>query len=163
MIGFNSLPRSHLSEPLGHFTDQAALFENGGLATVNEENRRVEPPDTLIEGYYRESYDPEQTDIDGLNVSQATFIGDGIIPLQTTAITNNGDGSLKSKKFSLLNIFIPSFIFVILAMTISAILVLESENEILAPIRNWPEMNSLRHQYYEPLKEFIASKFESIF
>lgn len=169
--GFNSLPRANLSDPLSNFTDQAAMFENGGLPTVNEESRnRLEPQDTHIEGYYRESYDPEQTDMEGgLNVSQATFIGDGVIPLPSTAITSNGGanessfGGLKSKKFSLINIFIPSFIFVILAMTISAVLVLESEHEMLAPIRNWPEMSSLRHQYYEPLKEFITSKFENIF
>lgn len=166
--GFNSLPRANLSEPLGHFTDQAALFENGGLPTVNEESRnRLEPQDTHIEGYYRESYDPEQTDIEGHNVSQATYIGDGVIPLPSTAITSNGGDSmlcgLQGKKFSLINIFIPSFFFVILAMTISAVFVLESDHEILAPIRNWPEMNSLRHQYYEPLKEFIASKFGNIF
>lgn len=160
---------------MGHFTDQASMFihENGIplLETVSEENRRNngELPEQL-EGYYRESYDPEMTDIHGHNMTQATFIGEGIIPLQTTAINNDNNRSLSSglqakslKKFSLLHTFIPSFIFVILAMTVSAVFVLETDSEFFAQIRNWPEMNSLRYQYYQPLKDFLASKIGSIF
>lgn len=168
LLGYNSLPRSTLSEPLGHFTDQASMFvnENGIplLETVSEENRRNEMGEHAVDRYYRESYDP---DMNGLNAAQATFIGEGIIPLQTTAINNDGNrnsGSAKSsKKFSLLHTFIPSFIFVILAMTISAIFVLETDSEVFAPIRNWPEMNSLKYQYYQPLKEFIVGKIGQIF
>lgn len=143
------------------------MFVNeNGLETVSEENRRNELGDHAVDGFYRESYDPEMTDINGLNAAQATFIGEGIIPLQTTAINNDGvrsTSSAKSRKFSLLHAFIPSFIFVILAMTISAIFVLETDSEFFAPIRNWPEMNSLRFQYYQPLKEFISSKINHIF
>lgn len=148
------------------------MHENGVplLETVSEENRRNQVENgEHVDGFYRESYDPEMTDIDGMNMSQATFIGDGIIPLQTTAINNDtsrnsGSGQTKSlKKFSLLHTFIPSFIFVILAMTISAVFVLETDSEFFAPIRNWPEMNSLRYQYYQPLKDFIQSKIGHIF
>lgn len=148
------------------------IHENGIplLETVSEENRRNGEPSDHHDGYYRESYDPEMTDIDGMNVTQATFIGDGIIPLQTTAINSEGSRNVSSvlhaksmKKFSLLHTFIPSFIFVILAMTISAVLVLETDSEFFAPIRNWPEMNSLRYQYYQPLKDFLVSKIGNIF
>lgn len=153
---------------MGHFNaDHAWNHENGGLETVSEENRRnAEESGEVLNDFYRESYDPEISGIDTLDMSQATFIGEGIIPLQTTAINNNNDKPLNSKslkKFSLLHTFIPSFFFVILAMSISAIFILESESELFAPIRNWPEMNSLRFQYYEPLKEFIASKIGNIF
>lgn len=162
-IGYNSLPRSNLSEPLGQFTDQAGMFVNeNGLETVSEENRRNELGEHAVDGFYRESYDPEMTNVN----TQATFLGEGHIPLQTTAINNDGIRStsiIKSRKFSLLNAFIPSFVFVILAMTISAIFVLETDSEIFAPIRNWPEMNSLRFQYYQPLKEFITTKINHIF
>lgn len=145
--------------------------ENGPiLETVSEENRRNNPDESAepIADFYPQTYDPEMTDIDGLNMSQATFIGEGMIPIQTTAINNTTDnGTLKSskslKKFSLLHAFIPSFIFVILAMSISAIFILETDTEFFAPIRNWPEMTSLRFQYYEPLKEFLASKIGNIF
>jgi hypothetical protein len=166
--GYSSLPRSNLSEPLGHFTEQAWNHENGVLETVSEENRRNNHDESTdqIGDFYPDSYNPDITDIDGLNISQATFIGDGIVPLQTTAINNGDSSQLQSKslkKFSLLNAFIPSFIFVILAMSISAVFILESDSEFFAPIRNWPEMNSLRFQYYEPLKEFLASKIGHIF
>ena len=148
--------------------------ENGipALETVSEENRRNNPDETLepLSDFYRESYDPEITNIDDLNMTQATFIGEGMIPIQTTAINNTTDSSLNAslkskslKKFSLINAFIPSFIFVILAMSISAIFILETDSEFFAPIRNWPEMDSLRFQYYEPLKEFLASKIGNIF
>lgn len=144
--------------------------ENGipALETVSEENRRNNPDEIVepLSDFYRESYDPEITNIDDLNMTQATFIGEGMIPIQTTAINNMTDSSLKSKslkKFSLINAFIPSFIFVILAMSISAIFILETDSEFFAPIRNWPEMDSLRFQYYEPLKEFLASKIGHIF
>jgi FERM domain-containing protein 3/5 len=140
--------------------------ENGVplLETVSEENRRNHGEQAEhVDGYYRESYDPEMTDM-----SHATFIGEGIIPLQTTAINNdrnsgNGSHAKSLRKFSLLHTFIPSFIFVLVAMTISAVLVLETDSEFFAPIRNWPEMNSLRYQYYQPLKEFIQSKIGHIF
>lgn len=150
------------------------IHENGIplLETVSEENRRNHGGSgDHLDGYYqRDSYDPEITDIDGLNLTQATFIGDGIIPLQTTAINNdvnrnsgNGLHAKSSKRFSLIYTFIPSFIFVILAMAVSAVFVLETDSEFFAPIRDWPEMNSLRYQYYQPLKEFIASKIGHIF
>jgi len=146
--------------------------ENGipALETVSEENRRNNPDETVepISDFYRESYDPEISNIDDL--TQATFIGEGMIPIQTTAINNMTDSSQNAsfksksmKKFSLINAFIPSFIFVILAMSISAIFILETDSEFFAPIRNWPEMDSLRFQYYEPLKEFLASKIGHIF
>lgn len=165
-LGYNSLPRAALSDPMGHFADQAFIHDNGVpiLETVSEEQRRSngESGDHL-DSYYRESYDPEMTDMDGLNITQATFIGDGIIPLQTSSINSDNASSKATKKFSLLHTFIPSFIFVILAMTLSAIFVLETESELFAPIRDWPEMNSLRWQYYQPLKEFLSSKIGHIF
>lgn len=141
------------------------MFVNeNGLETVSEENRRNELGEHAVDGFYRESYDPDMTSVNAQ--AQSTFIGEGIIPLQTTAINNDGircTSSIKCRKFSLLNAFIPSFIFVILAMTISAIFVLETDSELFAPIRNWPEMNSLRFQYYQPLKEFITTKINHIF
>lgn len=62
------------------------------------------------------------------------------------------------RKFHFINAFIPSLVFVVIAMTVSAIVVLESESELFKQIRNLPEMISLRYQYYQPLKEFILQK-----
>lgn len=71
----------------------------------------------------------------------------------------NSDNCAKGvRKFNFFNAFIPSFIFVILTMAVSAIIILESEIEILERIRNMPEMISLRYQYYQPLKEYMIRK-----
>ncbi|KAL5278706.1 FRMD5 family protein [Megaselia abdita] len=70
----------------------------------------------------------------------------------------NGNRS-RIRKFRLLHAFIPSFIFVVLAMAVSAIFILESESEIFDRLKNLPEMISLRYQYYQPLKDFLVNKF----
>lgn len=62
------------------------------------------------------------------------------------------------RKFHFISAFIPSFVFVVIAMTISAIVILESDSDIFEQIRNLPEMISLRYQYYQPLKEYILKK-----
>lgn len=79
--------------------------------------------------------------------------------VDNSAARQNAANSAKSvRKFRLLHAFIPSFIFVVVAMAVSAILILESESELFERIRNLPEMISLRYQYYQPLKEFIVRK-----
>uniref|UniRef100_T1GU69 FERM adjacent domain-containing protein n=1 Tax=Megaselia scalaris TaxID=36166 RepID=T1GU69_MEGSC len=70
----------------------------------------------------------------------------------------NGNRS-RIRKFRLLHAFIPSFIFVVLAMAATAIFILESESEMFDRLRNLPEMISLRYQYYQPLKDFLVNKF----
>lgn len=168
-VGYSSLPRSTMSEPLAGLTDHANAYcnENGIplLETVSEENRRNpgESNDQLSDLYYRESFDHSSFDH-----------SDGV-QLQTTAINNNGDtrnnqqnmtnsATAKSmKKFSLLNTFIPSFLFVIVAMSISTIFILETDSDVFNGVRNLPEMVSLRYQYYLPMKEFIASKIGELF
>lgn len=62
------------------------------------------------------------------------------------------------RKFRLVNVFIPSVLFVVTFLIISAILVMESDTNIFKQIRNLPEMMSLRYQYYEPLKIYIMNK-----
>lgn len=72
--------------------------------------------------------------------------------------TNNAKNA---KKFSLLHAFVPSFIFVVVTLILTTIFILESESEIIAPIRSLPEMISLRYQYYQPLKEFFLKRYIS--
>lgn len=75
---------------------------------------------------------------------------------RTHSNPNNGGKSLR--KFHLLHAFIPSVIFVVIAMAGTAVLIMESELEMFERVRNSPEMLSLRYQYYQPLKEFIIEK-----
>lgn len=78
----------------------------------------------------------------------------------SAVIRQNAANSAKSvRKFSLLHAFIPSFLFVVTTMVISAIFILESESETLAQVRNLPEMIILKYHYYQPLKDYIAKYF----
>lgn len=76
---------------------------------------------------------------------------------------NASNSAKNAKKFSLLQAFVPSFLFVVVVLIVSAIYILETDTELFAPLRNWPEMICLRYQYYQPLKEFLAKKFGAIF
>ncbi|XP_058059827.1 FERM domain-containing protein 5 [Anopheles bellator] len=101
------------------------------------------------------------------------YTTDNIPALALHSVTNhsasiiqqqNASNSAKNvKKFSLLHAFVPSFLFVVVALVVSAIYVLETDSELFAGLRNWPEMICLRYQYYQPLKEFLAKKFAAIF
>uniref|UniRef100_A0A182Q013 FERM domain-containing protein n=1 Tax=Anopheles farauti TaxID=69004 RepID=A0A182Q013_9DIPT len=76
---------------------------------------------------------------------------------------NASNSAKNAKKFSLLQAFVPSFVFVVVVLIVSAIYILETDSELFASMRNWPEMICLRYQYYQPLKEFLAKKFGAIF
>lgn len=67
---------------------------------------------------------------------------------------NASNNAKNAKQFSLLNAFVPSFLFVILILMISAIIILESDAELFASFKNLPEIISLKYQYYHPLKKF---------
>uniref|UniRef100_A0A182WA08 Moesin/ezrin/radixin homolog 1 n=1 Tax=Anopheles minimus TaxID=112268 RepID=A0A182WA08_9DIPT len=76
---------------------------------------------------------------------------------------NASNSAKNAKKFSLVQAFVPSFVFVVVVLIVSAIYILETDSELFASMRNWPEMICLRYQYYQPLKEFLAKKFGAIF
>lgn len=63
------------------------------------------------------------------------------------------------RRFHFIGAFIPSFVFVVIAMTVAAIIIIESDSELFGRIRNMPEMINLRYQYYQPLKEYFLQKF----
>lgn len=69
---------------------------------------------------------------------------------------NASNSAKNAKKFSILNAFVPSFLFVIVVLVISTIFVLESDSDLFASFKNLPEMISLKYQYYQPLKKFIV-------
>lgn len=187
-IRYSSLPRSNISEPLSGFTDQASVFlhENGGplLETVSEENRKLigENGEHMSDFYFRESFEhtPDatltNTTIDGrlaANTYHAPMELGGGIALQTTAINNsntminhqnmaNSKTAKSMRKFSLVHAFIPSFVFVVLALCVSAVFVLESDLDMFSQVKNWPEMICLRYQYYQPIKEFISRKISGL-
>lgn len=68
---------------------------------------------------------------------------------------------LPNRSFSLVRVFIPSFLIAAFSLFTVVILVLETDYEILGSLRRAPEMIALRRLYYEPTKEFFKCKFSS--
>lgn len=62
------------------------------------------------------------------------------------------------KKFSILHAFIPSFIFVIVVLTVATVFILESESDSFVTFKNLPEIIQLNYQYYQPLKNFLLRR-----
>ncbi|XP_030384466.1 FERM domain-containing protein 5 [Scaptodrosophila lebanonensis] len=90
----------------------------------------------------------------------AAFNSGASIGISTSKLThkNSINSSKNLRKFHLLHAFIPSVIFVVIAMTGTAVFIMESESELFEHVRSMPEMLSLRYQYYQPLKEFFLQK-----
>jgi len=70
--------------------------------------------------------------------------------------------SATPRRFNLLHVFVPSFLCVALSLALATVLVLESDCEVLGTVRQWPEMVVLRHDYYEPAKEFLRQKLAKL-
>jgi FERM domain-containing protein 3/5 len=154
------------------------------LETVSEETRRHhvnggESTDHLSDYYFRDSCESGVNNIAETRLGSLTSTS-RLATLQTSdvssvplavqqniansIITQNAANHAKCvKKFSIINAFIPSFCFVVIALIISAICVLESDSDMFVGLKNWPEMICLRYQYYQPLKDFIAKKLDAIF
>lgn len=93
-----------------------------------------------------------------LNSSSSVGISSGKHIGKFSRTHSNSNGGKSLRKFHLLHAFIPSVIFVVIAMAGTAVFIMESELEIFERVRNTPEMLSLRYQYYQPLKEFVMEK-----
>ncbi|KPJ07350.1 FERM domain-containing protein 5 [Papilio machaon] len=67
------------------------------------------------------------------------------------------------RPFSLLRAFVPSFLFVWLSLALTALLVFETDWPLLRHLKRKPEIISLRHHYYAPLKEYLKKKIVELF
>ncbi|XP_058447329.1 FERM domain-containing protein 5 isoform X2 [Malaya genurostris] len=190
-IRYSSLPRSTMSEPLGGCNDHMASSvycpDNPlpTLETVSEEARKTngESNDHLSDYYFRDSFDHSSSESGFVTNTienrlgshlhhRQTYTSDHISSLAMHSMANNSaiiqqqnasNNAKNVKKFSLIQAFVPSFIFVVVMLAVSAVYILESDSEMFSSMKNWPEMICLRYQYYQPLKEFLAKKFGAIF
>lgn len=124
--------------------------------------------------YFRDSFDHSSSE-SGFTSLTDNRIGHRLInpshnqPLSITnqAASNNSAAAVinqqnatnnakTAKRFSILHAFVPSFIFVVIALIVLTIFILESESEMVSPIRDLPEMKILKYQYYQPLKDVFA-------
>lgn len=67
------------------------------------------------------------------------------------------------RPFSLLRAFVPSFVFVWISLAVLTLLVFETDWAPLRPLKRKPELVSLRHHYYAPLKEYLRKKVIELF
>lgn len=82
---------------------------------------------------------------------------DGRICLPNTTF-NSHKNIQKTRRFKIINAFIPCFIIVTILVLIAAIVMLETDCELFGHLRDIPEMISLRYQFYEPVKKFFRDR-----
>lgn len=64
---------------------------------------------------------------------------------------------------SWLRVFVPSVAVVTLAVLVGAVLVLETDLELFGALRSRPETDTLRYQWYEPLKNYLRERWRDLF
>nr|CAD7395727.1 unnamed protein product [Timema cristinae] len=130
--------------------------------------------------YFRDSFDHSSSE------SQLVELGGGLkpssmvpVPLRTTPVgrtpskqlsaipapapTNTQQGGASAqRRFNLLQVFVPSFVFVALSLAVATVLVLESDCDVLSAVRSLPEMVVLRREYYEPVKEYLRQRISKL-
>lgn len=129
----------------------------------------------LSDYYFRDSFDHSSSE-SGFTSLTENRIGHRLLntshnqPLTTTSVSSNHSAAVinqqnatnnakTAKRFSVLHAFVPSFIFVVIALVVLTIFILESESDMVSPIRDLPEMKILKYQYYQPLKDVFAKFF----
>lgn len=128
----------------------------------------------LSDYYFRDSFEHSSTESAFINSMNDTRLGPNRLLNHTSdrhtshhshAMNSNNasvvnqqnasNNAKNAKKFSLLNAFVPSFIFVIVVLMASTLFILESESDLFTSFKNVPEMVSLKYQYYQPLKRIV--------
>lgn len=97
-----------------------------------------------------------QTPLDQ-GVDNALCVQSGTFYNSSTKITYS------SREFSVIKVFIPSLIFVLLFVTSLIIIMLETDCELFGSLRNIPEILSLRYHYYKPWKQYFLKNISSFF
>ncbi|XP_065356628.1 FERM domain-containing protein 5 isoform X2 [Calliphora vicina] len=137
-------------------SEDSILYSSPESTVFNTYDSEGVPPtdsEKRLSAYFQQQQSNNTAVNSCLNTSTTSKSNDN--PTSDYQYTNSAKGV---RKFHFINAFIPSFVFVVIAMTISAIIVLESDSDLFEQIRNLPEMISLRYQYYQPLKEYIIQK-----
>lgn len=173
--GYSSLPRSTMSEPMGcsdRFCQENVI---PCLETVCEEARTKSRDGTdLTDYYFRDSFEHSSSESGYMHYDSRTMmnrlhnnINDGALNRHPHTNSNSSavmkqqnalNNAKLVKKFSIIKAFIPSFIFVIIFLTISMCIVLESESDAFVTFKNLPEIMNLNYQYYQPFKDFLLKR-----
>lgn len=76
---------------------------------------------------------------------------------------NSYKNSQKNRKFNIIRAFVPSFMIVTVIVLVATIIMLETDCEFFGKLRHIPEMISLRHNFYEPVKQYLRNKLSVLF
>ncbi|XP_026486618.1 FERM domain-containing protein 3 [Vanessa tameamea] len=151
-FGYSSLPRSTHSAPLeesgaaeGEACDGGCLLSGPAvdIALACCDHLRDERPRAPCDAYERSSTE-----------SAATQAADEWRPPALAP---------PPRPFSLLRAFVPSFVFVWLSLALAALLLFETDWAPLRALKRKPELVSLRHHYYAPLKDYVKRKVVELF
>lgn len=156
------------------------------LETVSEENRRHLDNHDLSDYYFRDSFEHSSSEsgfTGGLNDGTNRLLNHtsehhhhhlastasathphGLISNNANIVNqqNASNNAKNAKQFSLVSAFVPSFLFVIVIVIISTIIILESDAELFVSFKNLPEIISLKYQYYQPLRKLITGIFSDV-
>ncbi|XP_050681938.1 FERM domain-containing protein 5 [Leptidea sinapis] len=172
-FGYSSLPRSTHSAPL---EDSAGLRQSvvGGEACEGgcllagpavdialaccDQLRADDKQTTCPEYNIRDSFEHSSTESGA--TTHATHVSHGSQPADDWR-----PPALQPppRPFSLIRAFVPSFLFVWLSLALVALLLFETDWSLLRSLRRKPEIVSLRHHYYAPLKEYLKKKIVELF
>ncbi|CAK1602384.1 unnamed protein product [Parnassius mnemosyne] len=175
-FGYSSLPRSTHSAPLeesGSGVPENEVCDGGCLLSGPAVDIALsccdKPAVTCPEYSARDLFEHSSTESAATtHVTHGTHASHGSHATHGTQGTHNDDWARPAlqpppRPFSLLRAFVPSFIFVWLSLALAALLLFETDWPPLRPLKRKPELISLRHHYYAPLKEYVKRKVIELF
>ncbi|XP_013133155.1 PREDICTED: FERM domain-containing protein 5 isoform X2 [Papilio polytes] len=177
-FGYSSLPRSTHSAPLeesgvggaggageGEVCDGACLLSG---AAVDIALACCDNTSTACPEYSRDAYEHSSTESAATHGTHGTHVS-GLHGAQGVSGVSGAQEEWRAalqpppRPFSLLRAFIPSFLFVWLSLALGALLLFETDWPLLQQLKRKPEIISLRHHYYTPLKEYLKKKVIELF
>lgn len=96
-------------------------------------------------------------------LSHSTVDGRACVPNNHGAVKAAPTTPRGGRRFNVVKAFVPSFVIVTTLVLASTIVLMESESDALTGLRATPEINSLRYQVYEPLKQYIRAIWARLF
>ncbi|XP_052738480.1 FERM domain-containing protein 5 [Bicyclus anynana] len=172
-FGYSSLPRSTHSAPLeesgavpdSELCDGGCLLSGPtvdiALACCDHLRAVTEEPKPTAACPEYSARDPfEHSSTESASTTHVTYVS------QTSHVADDWRPPALQpppRPFSLLRAFVPSFLFVWLSLALAALLLFETDWPVLRQLKRKPELVSLRHHYYTPLKEYLKRKVIELF
>ncbi|KAI5709294.1 hypothetical protein M8J76_014756 [Diaphorina citri] len=167
--GYNSLPRSNYSTDFRSSDLQNPSGSDATtLETVSEDaesarQRLHDHPDNGSEYTVRDS-SFDRSSCEQLN--STNYIGGSNLHSRSTPINHTHTTPYpplpppSTMSLVLTRIFLHALLLASLLVFLATVLILETDSELLGPLRKSPEMILLRREFYEPAKKFVKAKIQ---